>query len=164
MSRFYGQKKEKIHRSTRIVSAACYRDLWKFTQIETWPYPTPEGVTWLQVGIKKSQFYIFRQSYKLTLDDLWPLWPFDLMNMCRYLLYINWPSLVTIGFQLFKWCEYYILAHLTTWPLMTFDLSTWPLTLVHDLWLHEHIKGPILYPQTRFGSNLTFQIRSFSHF
>ena len=38
-------------------------------------------------------------------------------------------------------------------PILQLDLR-WPLTLVHDLWLHEHMKVHI-YQQTKFGSNRT---------
>ena len=63
----------------------------------------------------------------LQIDLKWPL-SFDLMNMRRFLHYINKPSLVPIGLQLFKWGEFYILSpsyNLTSdlWPwYVTFDL------------------------------------------
>ena len=42
----------------------------------------------------------------------------------------------------------------------------WPLTLICDLWPHEHMKVSILYKKTKFGLNRTstFQMRPFSHF
>ena len=49
--------------------------------------------------------------------------------------------------------------------ILQLDLR-WTLTLVYDLWLHEHMKVHILYQETKFGSNRrsTSQMRPFSHF
>ena len=59
------------------------------------------------------KFDIFGLSYKLTSHDLWPSFvTFDPVNMWRFLHEVNFTF----------W------AHFTTWPLMTFDLSIWPLT------------------------------------
>ena len=54
------------------------------------------------------------------------------MNIWRFPYYINKPSLVQIGLQLFKFI-FTFSAYLTTWPQMTFDLGTWPLTA----WTYE---------------------------
>ena len=42
----------------------------------------------------------------------------------------------------------------------------WSLTLICDLWPHEHMNVSTLYQETKFGSNQTstFQMRQFSHF
>ena len=59
------------------------------------------------------KFDIFGLSYKLTSHDLWPSFvTFDPVNMWRFLHEVNFT----------------FSAHFTTWPLMTFDLSIWPLT------------------------------------
>ena len=49
--------------------------------------------------------------------------------------------------------------------ILQVDLG-WPLTLICDLWPHEHMKVSILYQWTKFGSNQTstFQMRPFLHF
>ena len=76
------------------------------------------------------KFDIFGLSYKLTSHDLWPSFvTFYLMNMWRFLHYINKPSLVPIGLPTFqmRWI-FTFWAHLTTWPLMTFDLGLLHLT------------------------------------
>ena len=78
------------------------------------------------------KFYIFRQSYKLTSTshDLWhSIVTFDLMNMWRLLLYINKPSLVPVGFQLFKWGEFYIFS--PSYNLTFDDLCPRYMTLDH---------------------------------
>ena len=75
-------------------------------------------------------FHIFSLSYNLTSDNLWPWYMnFDCMNIWRFTYYINKPSLVQIGLQLFKWGHFHILNlsyNLTSddlWPwYMTFDL------------------------------------------
>ena len=106
-------------------------------QIDTWTWSHTCWGHMVLIGpqvCKWVKFYIFRLSYKFTLHDLWPLFvTFDLMNMWRFLHYINKPSLVPIGIQLFKWGEFYIFSpsyNLTSdnlWPWYTFDLGR-PLT------------------------------------
>ena len=62
------------------------------------------------------------------ISDLHYFVTFDLMNMCRYLHFIDKPSLVPIKLQLFKCGEFSILQPILPldfwWP---FDLSIWPL-------------------------------------
>ena len=100
--------------------------------------PTPvgsHGSYWS--SSKRVKFFMFRLSYKLTSDDIWPsLVTFDLINMWRFFNYINKPSLVPIGLQLFTWGEFTFWAYLDLW---------WPFTLVYGLWPHEHTKAPIWY-------------------
>ena len=50
-------------------------------------------------------------------------------------------------------------------PFLQLDLR-WPLTLVYDLWLHEHMKFPILYhkPSLIPIGLPTFQMRLLLHF
>ena len=84
------------------------------------------------------------------------LWPFDLMNKWRFPYYINKPSLVQIGLQLFKW------GHFQT--ILQLDLR-WPLTVVYDLRLHEHYEGfHITSINHVWFQTSTFQMRPFSHF
>ena len=129
--------------------------------IDTWPWShTCWGhmvLTGPQV-CKWVKFYIFRLSYKLTSHDLWPSFvTFDLTNMWRFLHYINKLSLVPVGLQLFKWGESW--AHLTTWPLMTFDLGIWPLTT----WTYKGSHNVSINP-VWFQSDFTFQMKPLSHF
>ena len=99
------------------ASIACRRGLGHMVLIG------PQVCKWVE-------FYIFRLSYTLTSHDLWPSSvTFDLMNMWRFLHYINKPSLVPIGLPTFSnEMNFTFWAHLTTWPLMTFDLGIWLLT------------------------------------
>ena len=117
------------------------------------------------------KFYIFRLSYKLTSHDLWPSSvTFDLMNMWRFLLYINKLSLVSIRLLLSKWGEFYIFSpsyNLTSDDLwhwyMTFDhmniqkvplcinkLSLVPIRLQLFKWGHFHIFSLTTWPQMTF--------------
>ena len=69
----------------------------------------------------------------MTSDDLWPWFvTFDSMNIWRFPYYINKPSLVQIGLQLFKWGRFHIfsLPYNSTWPwYMTFDcMNIWRFT------------------------------------
>ena len=61
------------------------------------------------------------------------------------------PSLVQVGLQLFKWDHFHISAYLTTWPQMTFDLGTWPLTA----WTYESLHI-ISINQVWFKSDFNF--------
>ena len=59
------------------------------------------------------------------------------MNIWRFLYYTNKPSLVQIKtFQMRSFSHFQ--------PILQLDLK-WPLTLVHDLWLHDHMMVQILY-------------------
>ena len=107
-------------------------DLWPLT---AWRY---EGFhinkpSLVQIGLPTFQirpFHIFSLSYNLNSDDLWPWYmTFDCMNVWRFTYYINKPSLVQIGLQLFEWGHFHIFSlsyNLTSndlWPwYMTFDL------------------------------------------
>ena len=101
-------------------------NIWRF------PYYISKA-SLVQIGLqlfKWGHFHIFSLSYNLTSDDLWPWYMiFDLMNIWRFPYYINKPSLVQIGLQLFKWGHIHIFSlsyNLTSddlWPWhMTFDL------------------------------------------
>lgn len=84
--------------------------------------PTPAGVTsckWTSC-MQMSKNCTFSDY----LTDLRYM-TFDLMNMRRLLHNINTPSWVQSDSNI--------------------SFSPWPLTLVNDLWPHEHKKGPILY-------------------
>ena len=131
----------------------------------------------VQIGLqlfKWSHLHIFSLSHNLTSDDLWPwymtfncmnIWrftynpslvqirlepslTFDRMNIWRFPYYINKPSLVQIGLQLFKWGNFHIFSlsyNLTSddlWPwYMTFDLiNKWgfPCCIyMYDMWKIE---------------------------
>ena len=85
---------------------------------------------WFKSNFSFSNEAIFTLSYNLTSDDLWPWYiTFDCVNICRFTYFINKPSLVQIGLQLFKWGHFHIFSlsyNLTSddlWPwYMTFDL------------------------------------------
>ena len=93
---------------------------------DTWPWShTCWGhmvLTGPQV-CKWVKFYIFRLSYKLTSHDLWPSFvTFDLMNMWKFLHYINKSSLVSIGLNFSNEGNFTFWAFYDLWPwYMTFD-------------------------------------------
>ena len=103
-------------------------------------------------------YYIFRLSYRLTSDDLWPWYmTSDLTNIWRFPHSIDRQSLVPIWLQFFKWGDF---LHLQ--PILQLDLR-WPLTA----WTYEgsHI---ISINQVWFQSDFNFfkwdHFRSFSLF
>ena len=120
------------------------------------------------------KLYIFMISYKLTSHDPWPLFvTFDFMNIWRFLHYINNPSLVPIGLQLFKWGEFYILS-----PILQLDLW-WPLTartykgfhnvLINQVWFQSDFNFSnestftfsaylTTWPQITFDQDVTFHL------
>ena len=77
---------------------------------------------------------IFHFQPFFQLDLRWPLTSvcdLDLINIWRFPFYIHKPSLVPIGLQLFKRdpnMNFSFSTFLPTWPQMTLDLGTWPLT------------------------------------
>ena len=85
----------------------------------------------VQIGLqlfKWGHYHIFSLSYNLTSDDIWPWYmTFDHMNIWRFPYYINKPSLVPIGLQLFKWGNFHIFSSDDLWPwYMTFDhMNIW---------------------------------------
>ena len=91
--------KEKILSGPRTASVAYCRGFWMM-QIDTWPWSHTSWGHIVLIGpqvCKWVQFYIFRLSYKMTSHHLWPSFViFDLMNMWRFLHYINKPSLVHV--------------------------------------------------------------------
>ena len=92
------------------------------------------------------KFYIFRLFYTLNSHDLWPSFvTFDLMNMWRFLHYINKPSLLPIILQVFKRGHFHIFS-------LQLDLR-WPLTLISDLWPHQQMKVPMSHLWPNFGWN-----------
>ena len=107
------------------ASVTCRRGLWM--QIDTWPWSHTYWGRMVLTGpqvCKWVKSYIFRLSYKLTSHDLWPSSvTFDLMNMWRFLHYINKPSLVPIGLQLFNWGHFYIFS--LSYNLTSDDLWHW---------------------------------------
>ena len=78
------------------------------------------------------KFYIFSLSYKLTSHhELWPsVVTYDIMNMWRFLHYINKPSksLVLVDLNFSTEVNFTFCAHLTTWPQMIFNLVLRSLT------------------------------------
>ena len=73
---------------------------------------------------KWGHFHIFSLSYNLTSDDRWPSYmAFDCMNIWRFTYYINKPSLVQIGLQLFKWGHFHIFS--LSYNLTSDDLWPW---------------------------------------
>ena len=103
---------------------------WHLTLI-----PTSVRVILIDTQVCKwVKIYIFRLSYKLTSDDLWPWFViFDCMNIGRFPYNINKLSLVPIKLQLLKWGKFYIFSssyNVTLdelWPwYMTFDcMNIW---------------------------------------
>ena len=84
------------------------------------------------------------------------LWPFDHMNIWRFPYYINNPSLVQIGLQLFNWGHFHIFRISYNLSQMTFDLG-----MTFD---GMNMKVHILYQLTKFGSNRTSQLFKWGHF
>ena len=88
---------------------------------------------------------IFRLSYELTSHDLWLSFvTFDLMNIWRFLHYINKP-INQVWFQsdfiFFKWGIFFILS--PSYNLTSDDLWPWYMTF----WLHEQrVPYCIIYP------------------
>ena len=88
-------------------------------------------------------------------------WPFDYMNIWRF-TYINKPSLVQIGLQLFKWGYFHIFSLGTSTfqmrpfshfqPILQLDLR-WPLTLIYDHWPHQQMTVPMLHLWSDSGWN-----------
>ena len=143
--------RKKILRGPRIASVACHHSLWMmqvnnltsddlwtwyltFDCMNIWRFPYYiNKPSLVQIGLqlfKWDHFHIFSLLYNLTSDDLWPCYmTFDCTNIWRFPYYINKPSLVQIGLQLFKWDHFHIFSlpyNLTLddlWPrYMTFDL------------------------------------------
>ena len=116
-------------RSPRATSVACHCGLWMM-QIDSWHWSHTCWDHMILIGpqVRKwVKFDIFGLSYKLTSHDLWPSSvTFDLMNMWKFLHFINKPSLVPIGLQLFKWGKYYILSPSNN--LTSDDLLLWCMT------------------------------------
>ena len=103
-------------------------NIWRFTYYNNKPSLVPIGLQLFKWG----HFHIFSLSYNLTWDDFWPRYTtFDHINIWRLPHYINKPSLVPNRLQLFKWDHFHILAYLTTWPQMTFDLDMWTFDLIN---------------------------------
>ena len=71
----------------------------------------------------------FQVSYKLTSDDLWPWFvTFDRMNIWRFhIISINQVWFKS-DFNFSNEAIFTFSAYLSTWPQMTFDLGTWPLS------------------------------------
>ena len=84
----------------------------------------------VQIGLqlfKWDHFRIFSLSHNLTSDDLWPWYiTSDWMNIWRFTYYINKPSLVQIGLQLFKWDYFHIFS--LSYNLTSDDLWPWHMT------------------------------------
>ena len=107
----------------------------------------------------KFSFSRYLTSWPQMTFDL-DLWHFDHMNISRFPYYIDKNK---FGSNRTSTSQMRPFSHIQ--PILQLDLR-WPLTLVNDLQLHEGMKVPILYQQTKFGSNWTstFQMRPFSHF
>ena len=101
----------------------------------------------------------------LQLDDLWPWYmTFDCMNIWRFTYYINKPSLVQTGHQLFKWGHFHISAYLTTWPQMIlkwgFPCCTYNPTLIEihqSMWKIEPNFNPFSQQTTTTDNNYSGQ-------
>ena len=100
--------------------------IWRF------PYHINQ-LSLVPIGLKLfkwGQIYIFSLSYNLTSDDLWSCcMTFDPMNTWRVPYYINKPSLVPIGLQLFKWGKFHIFS--LSYNLTSDDLWPWYVTFDH---------------------------------
>ena len=108
-------------------------------------------------------------SYKLTSHDLWPsfvtfhltfdlhLWPLTSWT-CEgsYIISINqvWFQL---DFSFSNEVNSTLWAHLTTWPLMAFDIGIWPLTTWTNKGSH------IVSNQGQSDPYVSFLLRSCSH-
>ena len=110
-------------------------DLWLFDRmnIRKFPYYINKS-NLVQIGLqlfKWGHFHIFSLSYNLTSDDLWSWYMiFDCMNIWRFPHYINKPSLVAIGLQLFKWVlDFHIFS--LSYNLISDNL--WPWYIIFDL-------------------------------
>ena len=91
---------------------------------------------------KWGHFHIFRLSYKLTLDDLWPwfvtincmnIWRFHiiLINQVWFKSDFNFSNEVIFTFSTYM--------YLTTWPQMIFDLDIWPFDLINKCSLYDRL-------------------------
>ena len=80
-------------------------------------------------GAQITRTNIFHLTWPQTTLDLWYV-TFYLINIWRNPYCIFDPSLVVIGLQLFKFSKKIIqMLHIPlTWPQMTVELVTWPLT------------------------------------
>ena len=105
------------------LTLICDLWLWRF------PYHIKKP-SLVQIGLQLSKwghFHIFSLSYNLTSDDLWPwLMTFDCMKIWRFTYYINKPSLVQIGLQLFKWGHFHIFS--LSYNLTSNDILPWYVT------------------------------------
>ena len=142
-------------------------NIWRF------PYYINK-LSLVQIGLqlfKWGHFHIFSLSYNLNSDDLWPWYmTFDCMNIWRFAYYINKPSLVQIGLQLFKWGHFHIVSlsyNLTSddlWPwYMNFDLiNKWGLpSCIYDPTLIE-IRQSMwkIEPKGRFMISFNFYVNT----
>ena len=98
----------------------------------------------------------------LQLELTWPLtlvyMTFDRMNIWRFPYHINKPSLVPIGFQLFKRGHFHIFC--LSYNLTLDDLWPWYIWLL-TAWTYE---GSHIISINQFNWTSTFQMRPRSHF
>ena len=108
---------------------------WPLTLIcdllTTWTHESSHIISinqiWFKSNFNFSNEAIFSLSYNLSSDDLWPWYmTSDHMNIWRLPYYINKPSLVPIGFQLFKWGHFHIFNQ--SYNLISDDLWPWYVT------------------------------------
>ena len=129
--------------------------IWLLT---TWTYESSHifinKPSLVQIGLqlfKWGHFHISILSYNLTSDDLWPWYmTFDHMNIWQFPYYTNQVWFKS-DFNFSTEAIFTFSAFHTTWPQMTFDLGTWPLTA----WTYygSHI---ITINQVWFQSNFIF--------
>ena len=147
-----------VFSSPRTASVTCRCGLWMM-QIDTWPW---SHICWGHMVLTGPQvckwvkFYIFRLS---EIDFTWPLtficdlWPHEHVTVSTNQVWFQ------SDFNFSNEVNFTFWAHLTTWPLMTFDLGIWPLTT----WTYKGSHN-ISISQVWFQSNSTFQMRWILHF
>ena len=125
--------------------------IWPLT---TWTYEGSHILSinqvWFQLNFNFSNKAIFTFLAYLT---TWPqmtfdigIWPFDRMNIWRFQFYINKPSLVPSGLQLFKWGHFHIFS--LSYNLSSDDLWSWYMTFDRmNIWRFPYyINKPSLVP------------------
>ena len=114
-----------------------FMNMWRFLHYINKPSLDAIGPQLFKWG----EFYILSPSYNLTSDDLWPWYmTFDHMNIQSVPYFINTPSLVSIGLQLFKWSHFHIFS-------LSYNLTS------DDLWPHQRMRGPRLHLWPNFVWN-----------
>ena len=141
-----------VFSSPRTASVPCRCGLWMM-QIDTWPW---SHICWGHMVLTGPQvckwvkFYIFRLS---EIDFTWPLtficdlWPHEHVTVSTNQVWFQ------SDFNFSNEVNFTFWAHLTTWPLMTFDLGIWPLTT----WTYKGSHN-ISISQVWFQSNFSNEV------